>query len=281
VSVDDDEIERNDDVSWGRNADPAASISKFLAADLLKKYEIYSYRNAAGILCTSFPEHFGEIVSALRRLKISTRQIKSPGGSKSEIAKYIDSLFSDDWNETRISADLHVRLLSPKGSKIFASFVREGYLDGHRIDFLKGRVALDLEWNSKDQTYDRDLYAFSAFYDSGAIDVAVILTRGTSMDTSYFRSLGKVLNKDGSDGTGDVYKKYGASTTWMGKLLYRLDAGRNGGCPVLAIGITPSCVDDEEAGISEHRPATLDEVDAHLVETRDEVKPVLDHLRDK
>jgi hypothetical protein len=38
--------------------------------------------------------------------------------------------------------------------------------------------------------------------------------------------------------------KYGASTTWWGKLVYRLNAGRNGGCPVLALGITPTCVTD-------------------------------------
>jgi CRISPR-associated protein Csd2 len=38
--------------------------------------------------------------------------------------------------------------------------------------------------------------------------------------------------------------KYGASTTWMGKLLYRLNAGRNGSCPVLAIGIKPECISD-------------------------------------
>jgi CRISPR-associated protein Csd2 len=30
----------------------------------------------------------------------------------------------------------------------------------------------------------------------------------------------------------------------MGKLLYRLNAGRNGGCPVLVIGITPKCISD-------------------------------------
>ena len=30
----------------------------------------------------------------------------------------------------------------------------------------------------------------------------------------------------------------------MGKLLYRLDAGRGGGCPVLALGIRPSVVAD-------------------------------------
>ena len=85
-------------------------------------------------------------------------------------------------------------------------------------------------------------YAFSAFYDAGAIDVGVILTRGTSLDNEFFQSLGKVLNKDGTEGSEYVYKKFGASTTWMGKLLYRLDAGRNGGCPVLAIGIKPECI---------------------------------------
>ncbi|MCM1103885.1 MAG: hypothetical protein NC409_07225 [Clostridium sp.] len=38
-------------------------------------------------------------------------------------------------------------------------------------------------------------------------------------------------------------KKYGASTTWIGKLTYRLDSRRNGGCPILAIGIRKGCVE--------------------------------------
>ncbi|MFN4114799.1 MAG: BglII/BstYI family type II restriction endonuclease, partial [Sphingomonadaceae bacterium] len=135
-------------------------------------------------------------------------------------------------------------LHAKKKDAILQEDVRDGFRDGHRIDFLNGRVALDLEWNSKDQTYDRDLYAFSAFYDAGAIDVGVLLTRGVSIDTNFLRGLGKVLTKDGQEGSADVYKKFGASTTWMGKLLYRLGAGRNGGCPVLAIGITPDCVAD-------------------------------------
>lgn len=111
---------------------------------------------------------------------------------------------------------------------------------------MNGRVALDLEWNSKDQTYDRDLYAFSAFHAAGAIEVGILLTRGNSLDTDFMRSLGKVLTKSGDEGSAEVYKKFGASTTFMGKLLYRLDAGRNGGCPVLAIGITPRCLTDYE-----------------------------------
>ena len=39
-------------------------------------------------------------------------------------------------------------------------------------------------------------------------------------------------------------QKFGASTTQMGKLLPRLNAGRNGGCPILVFGITPKIFDD-------------------------------------
>ena len=243
----DEPVERLDDVSIGRNADPIELVRSAISPAIMQRFEVYSYRNAANILATGFPGQFGAIVSALERFTITTRQIRAPGGSKSVIAKYVDTLFDETWREMRISADLHVKLQSPKGNAVYGSYVREGFLDGHRIDFVNGRVALDLEWNSKDQTYDRDLYAFSAFYEAGAIDVGVIITRGSSLDNRFFKSLGKVLNKDGSDGAGDVYKKYGASTTWMGKLLYRLDAGRNGGCPVLAFGITPQCVSDYPA----------------------------------
>jgi len=235
-----------DDVSSGRVADAQSSVARVFPDDITEKFEVFSYRNAASILAHGFPDHFAELLDLLRQFAITTTMIRAPGGSKSDIAKYVEGLFGPDWVETRITADLTVKLHdAKKSSVIHTSYTRQGYLDGHRIDFVKGRVALDLEWNSKDQTYDRDLSAFSAFYEAGAIDVGVILTRGTSMDTAFFRSLGTVLDKRGADGGEPVHKKYGASTTWMGKLLYRLDAGRNGGCPVLAIGITPRCVEDQ------------------------------------
>ena len=40
-----------------------------------------------------------------------------------------------------------------------------------------------------------------------------------------------------------LLRKYGASTTWMGKLTYRLDSRRNGGCPILAVGIKKGCIE--------------------------------------
>ena len=236
----------DDQVSSGKVADHPAALQAVFDPDILADYEVFSYRNAAAILQGSFPDQFRELMQALRRMRVTRTMIRQPGGSKGPIAKHVDTLFGPDWQEARIAADLHVRLVHAKQKdQVLRSYVREGYLDGHRIDFVNGKVALDLEWNSKDQTYDRDLYAFSAFYDAGAIDVGVILTRGSSMDNAYFKSLGKVLNADGTEGREEVYRKFGASTTWMGKLLYRLDAGRNGGCPVLAIGITPRTIKDE------------------------------------
>jgi hypothetical protein len=47
----------------------------------------------------------------------------------------------------------------------------------------------------------------------------------------------------------------------MGKLTYRLDAGRGGGCPILAIGIKPPVVSDFEAW-KEANPVIKSGVDA-------------------
>ena len=211
---------------------------------LFNKFEIHSYRNAATILKGSFPSQFFEIIHALEQFQISTDMIRQPGGSKGPIAKYVDTLFAEGWEETQIKANLNVSLIpaSSQSNKVISSWERPGFLDGHRIDFLKGKVALDLEWNSKDQTYDRDLSAFGAYYEAGAIDIGIILTRGSDLNNEYFKQLGNVLNKDGSTGSAPVLSKFGASTTWMSKLLYRLEAGRNNGCPILAIGITRACI---------------------------------------
>lgn len=51
------------------------------------------------------------------------------------------------------------------------------------------------------------------------------------------------LDKHGENTGKRVKAKYGASTTWTGKLLYRLNAGRHGGCPILAFGITPKLIE--------------------------------------
>ena len=100
-----------------------------------KKFEFHSYRNAASILANSFPDQFAHIVDALEKFQITTDMIRRSGGSKGLIAQYVDTLFPPpDWIETRISADLMVRLEHAKKSgHILHEYVRKGFLDGHRL----------------------------------------------------------------------------------------------------------------------------------------------------
>lgn len=225
---------------YGLCADPANEMCRFIPNDILADYEVYSYKHAAAILYNSYPNELEEIVEALRKFRISIDDITTPGGNESPIPKKISGLLRPKaWFETKISGDLLITLevkeekWKEKSVIKEVKFKRESYIDGHKIDYVKNGVAFDLEWNSKDQTFDRDLYAFRAFFECGVIGCGIILTRSQSLNAIF----SKLKIKD----------KYGASTTWLGKLLYRLKAGRNGGCPVLALGITPKVIEGLES----------------------------------
>ena len=221
--------------------DPTELVARYVPQDVLDRYEVYSYRNAALILSEAHPQEWGELIEALRGFKLTREIIAASGGNESEVPKLVSRLLRPKgWHETTIQADLLVKLLwredvtNNRGRIVRTPQSREltkaRFLDGHKVDYVKGRVAFDLEWNSKDQTFDRDLYAMSAFSQCGVIDAGVLLTRSEALN-SVFRDM-------------NLMSKYGASTTWMGKLLYRLNAGRNGSCPILAIGIRPECIEE-------------------------------------
>jgi hypothetical protein len=210
--------------------------TQLLPAAITDWYEVHNYRHAAEVLATAYPGSLAEIGAALNSFRLTTQDIKDPGGNESGITKrFRDLLRPNGWLETKVTADLLVRRATGRKADeddddANPDFIRKGYIEGHKIDFVKGSVALDFEWNSKDQTFDRDLYALRTFYECGVISAGVLVTRSEALN-AIFRQLG-------------VHQKYGASTTWIGKLLPRLEAGRNGGCPVLVLGITPRLVTD-------------------------------------
>lgn len=256
---DEQETEANgvDDVALrpGPNADSAVDVERHISAEVLALYDVYSYRHAAAILATSFPAELAQIEAALLAFRITTRDIGAPGGNESDMPKkFSRTLRPAGWVESRIQGDLLVRMqeydevFSPNGKlrKVKRSEstprIIENFIDGHKIDYVKGRVAFDLEWNSKDQTFDRDLYALRAFHECGLISAGVLVTRSASLNPVFEKV--PQLNKAGEEIGKSVRAKYGASTTWMGKLLYRLNAGRHGGCPVLVFGITPKLIED-------------------------------------
>ena len=217
------------------------AADRYIDSDIQSRFEFFDYGHALEILHGSFPREWEEIQEALRRLKLDLEDISRAGGNESPIPKKFDDvLYPRGWREIRISGDLIVKKYPRQTTQRRGRFSDEpfevetirGYIDGHNIDFLKNKVAFDLEWNSKDQTFDRDLLAMRTYFDCGLIDVGVIVTRAEELN-EIFKDIG-------------IMAKYGASTTWMGKLRYRLDSRRNGGCPILAVGIRKGCVEGYE-----------------------------------
>lgn len=220
---------------------PLEWYAQYIHPELADRFDFHSYGHALEILHESFPTEWNEIQNSLAALHISINDILQAGGNESPMPKKFDEiLYPYGWREIRISGDLEVKKYPRQNAQRRGKFAKEpyeidvieGYIDGHNIDFLKNRVAFDLEWNSKDQTFDRDLLAMRTYFECGLIDVGVIVTRAENLN-DVFRNLG-------------ILSKYGASTTWMGKLIYRLDSRRNGGCPILAIGIRKECVEGYE-----------------------------------
>jgi Restriction endonuclease BglII len=184
---------------------------RFIPEEIATRYDIREWRNGFAILASARPQEWDEILAVLKGFTLLRSDIVNPGGSKSDIAKKIDGHFTKlGWREKQFQTKITVD---------------EQTYDAptHKVDCYKNRVALEVEWNNKDPFFDRDLNNFRLLFDLRAIDVGVIITRGSNLQ-EIFNALGK-----GSS--------YGNSTTHLDKFIPRLEGGGGGGCPVVVIAI--------------------------------------------
>lgn len=195
------------------------STLSLVPAAIRARFEVREWRNGLAVLHTAHSEEWRNILTALGEFELSASQILQAGGSKSVIASRLDNrLYELGWQEKTYGT---------------ATIVDEVRHDAptHKVDCVKGRVALEVEWNNKDPFFDRDLNNFRLLFELRAIDVGVIITRASELQ-SIFNDLGK-----GSS--------YGNSTTHLNKLLPRLESGAGGGCPVVVFAITKACYVDD------------------------------------
>ena len=79
-------------------------LREYIGPDLLEKFEFYSYNHAIEIITQAFPEEWSEIVDCLRRLRITTDDLRESGGNETKIPKKFDDvLYPCGWREIRIS----------------------------------------------------------------------------------------------------------------------------------------------------------------------------------
>jgi hypothetical protein len=200
---------------------PAATL---IPAEIHEKYEVVETRHAATILVHDLHKEWSDIRDVLVNFVLKKTDIVARGRNKSEVSKYFDSeLNGRGWKEREFRVEYVVDGKTRRS-------------DTHKVDCFKGRVALEIEWNSKDQTFVRDLNNFRLLFDLDVISAGVIVTRCDELQ--------HVFDNLGSDAGGKLIgAKYRSSTTHMRKLLPRLVTGGGGGCPVLVFGMRETLYD--------------------------------------
>ncbi len=169
-------------------------------------------------------------MGCLGSFRLLRSEILLPGGGKTKIASRFDEyLYKRGWGEKRIVIEMKVDGIDRK-------------IETHSIDLCKGRVACEVQWNSKDGVFSRDLTTFRLLHELDIISVGVVITRCDELQ-EIFDSLGYV--KDKRDEWQRVAAKYPSSTTHWAKLMNRIRGGDAGMCPVLLIGIGKECYVDD------------------------------------
>lgn len=86
-------------------------ISDYIDADLLDRFEFYNYNHAIEIITQAFPKEWSDVVECLRKLDITTDDLREAGGNETKIPKKFDDvLYPCGWREIRISGDLHIKV---------------------------------------------------------------------------------------------------------------------------------------------------------------------------
>lgn len=219
--------------------------------EIIERYDVRETRSAAAIMNVTTPEAFQDMLDVLESCSITLAQLTKKGGNKSDIAKMLDDAFRQKgWRETKYEQQVTTSLISSPwtaiGEKATSTSTFENSFGGHKVDNVKGRAALDVEWNPKDGNLDRDFANYVALHEAGAIDVGVIICRGASLQPFTRDLIAQVKAVEVPAKFTEWHKRmnglpddpFGTSTTAnFEKLAPRLERGDGRGCPILAIGV--------------------------------------------
>lgn len=258
-------------------SDPLAAIREL-------GFDIRYVSHAQSILLGEFYQALEELSGVLSALELPITEIIGSGGGETKFTQRLRrSLAACGWKK-------HIFEIS----KIVDGVPRES--TSHEVDHVRrvegvGVVACEIEWNNKDPFFDRDLENFKRLHAEGAISVAILITRGKSLQDSLWDCVNRFaverriasyddLQNNGYFPTAKqqravmqrverkrdplpfdkawtdnfVGNKYGQATTHWDKLLPRIDRGVGNPCPLLLIGL----------------PASIVKFDAQKVETLEE-----------
>ena len=114
------------------------------------------------------------------RIDIENHIIKRGGGQADQTLDLTSKLVEQGWLKENVTIQNEISFSSGRDSRI------SGYTT-HEVDhFIHGNnghiAALEIEWNNKDEFYDRDFQAMRRLYESHVIELGIIVTRGNELE---------------------------------------------------------------------------------------------------
>lgn len=232
-----------------------------------KGFDVLTLQHAEAIVAHDIAGLAEDLENILLAVRIPVLELVKGGGGESEVTQRMRRAFQDHgWHKKNFEICKTVNGV-PRTTV------------SHEIDQLKEfgdhTVALEIEWNTKDTFYDRDLDNFQRLHAERTISLGAIVTRGQSLHESlraivekfavqqslqsiddlsdYYRptdrqrtEIARAVESQGSFAKGwaksFVSDKFGESTTHWKKLRDRVDRGVGHPCPLVLIGLPAGVV---------------------------------------
>ncbi|WP_425081298.1 BglII/BstYI family type II restriction endonuclease [Ruegeria arenilitoris] len=146
-----------------------------------KGWDVKSLNFADLIISRAFEDELSKLLDVLLRAKFDIGEsIIKRGGGLADQTKKLSGEFDKIGTKNKISVVNHIEFERDLQS-------RSSNSTSHEIDHLiKNRqgelLAVEVEWNNKDEFYDRDFQSIKRLYELGVIEAGIIVTRGESLE---------------------------------------------------------------------------------------------------
>jgi hypothetical protein len=145
-----------------------------------------------------FKKQLGLLDDQLSNLQLSVEEgfIASGGQKAIPTAKLTEMVKGLGWIENTVDIKNTISFSDPSFNDI------ESFFSSHKIDHIGNqsnsdyKFALEIEWNNKDEFFDRDFVAMRGLYEARAIELGIIITRGKDFEEHILREVSKYFKNE-------------------------------------------------------------------------------------
>jgi len=161
-----------------------------------KGWEIEDKDNALLIAGSYFKKEFKELDDALSKFTIPVTDFIRSGGNQAEPTKRLKKIVdSFDWGKNNVESETKV-VFSDKSLEPITTKAVSHEIDHLGTDSRKERkFSLEIEWNNKDEFFDRDFAAVKGLYEMGVIEFGIIILKGDTFNEKATKVIEKYFRK--------------------------------------------------------------------------------------